>query len=407
VANKATTENEVSAEQAEKLKALEAVRLQIEKQFGQGSLMKLGTHADAAAIEVIPSGSILLDEALGIGGYPRGRIIEMYGPESSGKTTLALHAIAEAQKLGGIAAFIDAEHALDPQYAKNLGVNIDDLWLSQPDTGEQALEIAESLVRSGAVDIIVVDSVAALTPQAEIEGDMGDSHMGLQARLMSQALRKLTATIAKSKCILVFINQIRMKIGVMFGNPETTTGGNALKFYASVRLEIRRIESIDAKDAEDAIGNRVRVKVVKNKMAPPFRKAELDIYFGKGISAASSILDCAVKYNMIDKKGSWFTVGEEKVGQGKENAVAYIEQNPEFAHKIEHQLREKLFPGQVLKTKEGVPVKPDYMKPASAAKVPADAGVTVTAKGAAAAKTAATPEKTAEKPAKPMPEELF
>ena len=330
----------------EKLQALEAVRLQIDKQFGQGSLMKLGTHANAEGIEVIPSGSILLDEALGIGGYPKGRIIEMYGPESSGKTTLALHAIAEAQKQGGIAAFIDAEHALDPQYAKSLGVNIDDLYVSQPDTGEQALEICENLVRSGAIDIIVVDSVAAFTPQAEIEGEMGDSHMGLQARLMSQALRKLTAIIGKSNCIVVFINQIRMKIGVMFGNPETTTGGNALKFYASVRLEIRRVESIDSKTSEDAVGNRVRVKVVKNKVAPPFRKVELDIYFGKGISSAASLLDSAVKHGIIDKRGAWFTCGEEKVGQGKENAVAFIEQNPDFAAKVEKQIREIVFPNQ-------------------------------------------------------------
>ena len=330
----------------EKLQALEAVRLQIDKQFGQGSLMKLGTHANAEGIEVIPSGSILLDEALGIGGYPKGRIIEMYGPESSGKTTLALHAIAEAQKQGGIAAFIDAEHALDPQYAKSLGVNIDDLYVSQPDTGEQALEICENLVRSGAIDIIVVDSVAALPPKAEIEGEMGDSHMGLQARLMSQALRKLTAIIGKSNCIVVFINQIRMKIGVMFGNPETTTGGNALKFYASVRLEIRRVESIDSKTSEDAVGNRVRVKVVKNKVAPPFRKVELDIYFGKGISSAASLLDSAVKHGIIDKRGAWFTCGEEKVGQGKENAVAFIEQNPDFAAKVEKQIREIVFPNQ-------------------------------------------------------------
>ena len=330
----------------EKLQALEAVRLQIDKQFGQGSLMKLGTHANAEGIEVIPSGSILLDEALGIGGYPKGRIIEMYGPESSGKTTLALHAIAEAQKQGGIAAFIDAEHALDPQYAKSLGVNIDDLYVSQPDTGEQALEICENLVRSGAIDIIVVDSVAALTPQAEIEGEMGDSHMGLQARLMSQALRKLTAIIGKSNCIVVFINQIRMKIGVMFGNPETTTGGNALKFYASVRLELRRVDSIDSKTSEDAVGNRVRVKVVKNKVAPPFRKVELDIYFGKGISSAASLLDSAVKHGIIDKRGAWFTCGEEKVGQGKENAVAFIEQNPDFAAKVEKQIREIVFPNQ-------------------------------------------------------------
>ena len=346
-----TTETELPTDMSEKLKALEAARLQIEKQFGTGSLMKLGTAADVS-LDCIPSGSILLDEALGIGGYPRGRIIEMYGPESSGKTTLALHAIAEAQKLGGIAAFIDAEHALDPVYAKNLGVNIDELWVSQPDTGEQALEIAESLVRSGAVDIIVVDSVAALTPQAEIEGDMGDSHVGLQARLMSQALRKLTATIGKSKTILVFINQIRMKIGVMFGNPETTTGGNALKFYSSVRLEIRRIESIDAKGAEDAIGNRVRVKIVKNKVAPPFRKVELDIYFGKGVSATASLLDAAVKHGFIDKRGAWFTTETEKIGQGRENALAFLEQNPDFTKDLERKLREKIFPGQVIKQKD-------------------------------------------------------
>ncbi|MBO7419926.1 MAG: recombinase RecA [Spirochaetaceae bacterium] len=367
------------ADQSEKMKALEAARLQIEKQFGQGSLMKLGTRTDAAGIEVIPSGSILLDEALGIGGYPRGRIIEIYGPESSGKTTLALHAIAEAQKNGGIAAFVDAEHALDPVYAKNLGVDIDNLWVSQPDTGEQALDITEHLVRSGAVDIIVVDSVAALTPQAEIEGEMGDSHMGLQARLMSQALRKLTAIIGKSKCIVIFINQIRMKIGVMFGNPETTTGGNALKFYASVRLEVRRIESIDAKGAEDAVGNRVRVKVVKNKVAPPFRKVELDIYFGKGISAVSSILDAAVKHELIDKRGAWFAVGEEKIGQGRENAIQFLEDNADFRNDLEAKLRAKLFPGQVVskeapkkakpdadaKVSVGVPVKPDAEEPAA------------------------------------------
>lgn len=340
----------------EKLRAIEAAKLQIEKQFGQGALMKLGEKGDYSAIEVIPSGSIMLDEILGIGGYPRGRIIEMYGPESSGKTTLALHAIAEAQKLGGIAAFVDAEHALDPQYAKKLGVNIEDLWVSQPGNGEEALEITESLIRSGAVDIIVVDSVAALTPKAEIEGEMGDSHMGLQARLMSQALRKLTAIIGKSNSILIFINQIRMKIGVMFGNPETTTGGNALKFYSSVRLEIRRIESINVKGEEETVGNRVRVKVVKNKMAPPFRKTELDIYFGKGVSKEASLLDCAVKYNLIDKRGAWYTKGEIKIGQGHENAVAYMEQNPEFARETEKLLREKLFPGQILKDKDGNPV---------------------------------------------------
>ena len=349
----AKVEEKLPGEMSDKLKALEAARLQIEKQYGSGSLMKLGAKADSSGIDVIPSGSILLDEALGIGGYPRGRVVEMYGPESSGKTTLALHAVAEAQKLNGIAAFIDAEHALDPIYAKNLGVNIDELWVSQPDTGEQALEICENLVRSGAVDVIVVDSVAALTPQKEIEGEMGDSVMGLQARLMSQALRKLTAIVGKSKTLVIFINQIRMKIGIMFGNPETTTGGNALKFYSSVRLEIRRIESIDGKGDEDAIGNRVRVKVVKNKVAPPFRKVELDIYFGKGISSAASILDSAVKHGLVDKRGSWYTKGEEKVGQGKENAVAYVENNPEFKAELEEALRTMLFPGMVLRTKEG------------------------------------------------------
>ncbi len=359
---------DASVDKAEKLKALEAARLQIEKQYGQGSLMKLGDKRDTAGIEVIPSGSIMLDEALGIGGYPRGRIIEMYGPESSGKTTLALHAIAESQKLGGIAAFVDAEHALDPVYAKNLGVNTDELWLSQPDSGEQALEITEQLVRSGAVDIIVVDSVAALTPQKEIEGDMGDAQMGIQARLMSQALRKLTAIVGKSNCIIIFINQIRMKIGVMFGNPETTTGGQALKFYTSVRLEIRRIESIEGKGDEDAVGNRVRVKVVKNKVAPPFRRTELDIYFGKGISRCASILDSAVKHGIIDKRGAWFTQGETKVGQGHENAVLFLEQNPDYTIKIESQLREMLFPGQVIKAKDGKSLPADAKANKTAAK---------------------------------------
>lgn len=365
--------NEMPSGVDEKLKALEAARLQIEKQFGQGSLMKLGTAANAAGVEVIPSGSILLDEALGIGGYPKGRIIEIYGPESSGKTTIALHAIAEAQKLGGIAAFIDAEHALDPVYAKNLGVNIDELWVSQPDTGEQALEIAESLVRSGAVDIIVVDSVAALTPQAEIEGDMGDSHMGLQARLMSQALRKLTATIGKSNSILVFINQIRMKIGVMFGNPETTTGGNALKFYSSVRLEVRKVETFD-KGSDEAVGNKVRVKVVKNKVAPPFRKVEMDIIFGKGISYMGSLLDSAVKHELVEKRGAWFAYNEEKIGQGRDNAIAFLEQHPDIAAKLEKQIREKLFPGQKLvakvkdagKSGDASPVIPAEKKASSA-----------------------------------------
>jgi recombination protein RecA len=339
----------------EKEKALEAARLQIEKQFGAGSLIKLGNHDNAAGIEAVPSGSILLDEALGIGGYPRGRIIEIFGPESSGKTTLALHAIAEAQKLGGVAAFVDAEHALDPVYAKNLGVNIENLWVSQPDSGEQALEIAESLVRSGAVDVIVVDSVAALTPQAEIDGDMGDAQMGLQARLMSQAMRKLTAIIGKSRTILIFINQIRMKIGVFFGNPETTTGGNALKFYASIRVEVRRTETIEAGKDSDAIGNRVRVKVVKNKVAPPFRKAELEIMFGKGVSAAGSLLDAAVKYNIIDKKGAWFSYGEEKVGQGRESAREYLEQNTAFARELEEKLRKIIFPGREFPAQAAAP----------------------------------------------------
>ncbi|MDR1389708.1 MAG: recombinase RecA [Treponema sp.] len=327
----------------EKKKALEAARLQIEKQYGSGSFIRLGDHTNAAGIEVIPSGSMLLDEALGVGGYPRGRIIEIYGPESGGKTTLALHAVAEAQKLGGIAAFIDAEHALDPVYAKNLGVNIDELWVSQPDSGEQALEIADSLVRSGAVDVIVVDSVAALTPQAEIDGDMGDAHMGLQARLMSQALRKLTSTIGKSRTILIFINQIRMKIGIVFGNPETTTGGNALKFYSSVRLEVRRIETIEGGKDTDAVGNRIRVKVVKNKVAPPFRKAEMEIIFGKGISAIGSLLDAAVKHELIEKKGAWYNVGEEKIGQGRENAKIYLESNQNFTAEIEAKLRKLIF----------------------------------------------------------------
>jgi len=331
----------------DKKKALEAARLQIEKQYGAGSLMQLGTHARTSGIEIIPSGSILVDEALGIGGYPRGRIIEIFGPEAGGKTTMALHAIAEAQKLGGIAAFVDAEHALDPVYARNLGVDIDNLWISQPDTGEQALEITENLVRSGAVDIIVVDSVAALTPQAEIDGDMGDAQMGLQARLMSQAMRKLTAIIGKSKTLLIFINQIRMKIGMMFGNPETTTGGNALKFYSSVRLEVRRTETIEAGKDSDAVGNRVRVKVVKNKVAPPFRKAELEIIFGKGVSAIGSLLDAAIKYETIDKKGAWYAYGEEKIGQGRDNAKKFLEDNPAVAKEIEAKLRKLMFPDRM------------------------------------------------------------
>ena len=335
----------------EKVKALEAAKLQIEKQYGKGSLMKLGTGVDNSDIEIIPSGAVMLDAALGIGGYPKGRVVEVYGPESSGKTTLALHAIAECQKNGGIAAFVDAEHALDPIYARKLGVNTDELWVSQPDTGEQALEITESLIRSGAVDILVVDSVAALTPQAEIEGDMGDSHMGLQARLMSQALRKLTSIIHKSGACLIFINQIRMKIGVMFGNPETTTGGKALKFYSSVRLEVRKIETI-SKGSEDAIGNRVRVKISKNKVAPPFRRVELEIIFGKGISSTGSLLDAAIKHNIITKSGSWYSYGEERIGQGRDNAKSFLENNPDISTKIDGQVRKILFPERYAQNKE-------------------------------------------------------
>jgi len=352
----------------EKGKALEAAKLQIEKQFGKGSLMKLGDKDQNLEIDCVPSGSILLDAALGVGGYPKGRIIEIYGPESSGKTTLALHAIAEAQKAGGIAAFIDAEHALDPTYARNLGVNTDELWVSQPDTGEQALEITESLVRSGAVDIIVVDSVAALTPQAEIEGDMGDSHMGLQARLMSQALRKLTGIISKSGASLIFINQIRMKIGVMFGNPETTTGGNALKFYSSVRLEVRRIETI-SKGSDDAIGNKVRVKVVKNKVAPPFRKVEMEIIFGKGISASGSLLDAALNQELIQKSGSWYSFGEERIGQGRENAKTFLESNPDIFKNLEEKIRTILFSvEEPVKESESVSEEAESSAPAKPSK---------------------------------------
>ena len=326
-----------------KKEALEAARLQIDKEFGKGSLLKLGDNKDVLDVDIIPSGSILLDEALGVGGYPKGRIIEIYGPESSGKTTLALHAIAECQKKGGIAAFIDAEHALDPTYAKNLGVNIDDLWISQPDNGEQALEITERLVRSGAIDIIVVDSVAALTPQAEIEGDMGDSHVGLQARLMSQALRKLTGILAKSNTTIIFINQIRMKIGVMFGNPETTTGGNALKFYASVRMDVRRIESI-GKNQDELTGNRVRVKIVKNKVAPPFKKCEIDLMFGTGISKMGSLLDAAIKCNLIEKAGAWYSYKGEKIGQGRDKTLEYLQNNVDFQNELDAAVREILFP---------------------------------------------------------------
>ncbi len=321
---------------SEKMKALEAALGQIEKQFGKGSVMKLGEF-QAMNVEAIPTGSLSLDIALGIGGIPRGRIVEIYGPESSGKTTLALHMIAEAQKLGGEAAFIDAEHALDPVYAKHLGVNIDDLIVSQPDTGEQALEIAEALVRSGALDVIVIDSVAALVPKAEIDGDMGDSHIGLQARLMSQALRKLAGAISKSKSVIVFINQLREKVGVMFGNPETTAGGRALKYYASVRLDIRKIENI--KQDGEVTGNRARVKVVKNKVAPPFREAEFDIVYGKGISKEGNILDMAVTLDIIEKSGSWFSYNGDRIGQGRENVKKYLIDNPEVAKEVEEKIR--------------------------------------------------------------------
>ena len=329
----------------EKLKALDAAITHIEKAYGKGSVMKLGDSGANMNIETVPTGSISLDIALGLGGVPKGRIIEIYGPESSGKTTVALHMVVEVQKRGGIAGFIDAEHALDPVYAKNIGVDIDDLYISQPDNGEQALEITETMVRSGAVDIVIVDSVAALVPKAEIDGEMGDSHVGLQARLMSQALRKLTAVISKSNCMVIFINQLREKVGVMFGNPETTTGGRALKFYASVRMDVRRIETL--KLGGDVVGNRVRVKVVKNKIAPPFREAEFDIMFGKGISREGDILDLAVKENIVEKSGAWFAYNGAKIGQGRENAKLYLAANPVICGEIEEKVREKYgLPGE-------------------------------------------------------------
>ncbi len=327
----------MSNQNTEKMKALEAALGQIEKQFGKGSVMKLG-DVTAMEIEAIPTGALSLDIALGIGGIPRGRIVEVYGPESSGKTTLALHMIAEAQKMGGEAAFIDAEHALDPVYAKHLGVDIDNLIVSQPDTGEQALEITEALVRSGAIDVVVVDSVAALVPKAEIDGDMGDSHIGLQARLMSQALRKLAGVINKSKCVVIFINQLREKVGVMFGNPETTAGGRALKYYASVRLDIRKIENI--KQDGEVVGNRARVKVVKNKVAPPFREAEFDIVYGKGISKEGNILDIAVNLDIIEKSGSWFSYNGERIGQGRENVKRYLAENSKMKDEVEKKIRD-------------------------------------------------------------------
>lgn len=325
----------------DKLKALDAAIAQIEKQYGKGSVMKLGDNSANMNVETVPTGSLSLDIALGLGGLPKGRIIEVYGPESSGKTTVALHCVAEVQKRGGIAGFIDAEHALDPVYARNIGVDIDNLYISQPDCGEQALEITETMVRSGAVDIVVVDSVAALVPKAEIDGDMGDSHVGLQARLMSQALRKLTAVISKSNCIVIFINQLREKVGVMFGNPETTTGGRALKFYSSVRLDVRRTESL--KQGGEIVGNHVRVKVVKNKIAPPFREAEFDIMFGQGISREGDVLDLAVNAGIVNKSGAWYAYEGDKIGQGHENAKTYIHENPAFFDMLEAKVRDFYF----------------------------------------------------------------
>lgn len=322
----------------EKMKALDGALAQIEKQYGKGSVMKLGDSSTNMNVEAVPTGSLSLDIALGLGGVPKGRIVEVYGPESSGKTTVALHMVAEVQKNGGIAGFIDAEHALDPVYAKNIGVDIDNLYISQPDNGEQALEITETMVRSGAVDIVIVDSVAALVPKAEIDGDMGDSHVGLQARLMSQALRKLTAAISKSNCIVIFINQLREKVGVMFGNPETTTGGRALKFYSSVRLDVRRVEAL--KQGGEVVGNRTRIKVVKNKVAPPFREAEFDIMFGKGISKEGDVLDLAAALGIVQKSGAWYAYKESKIGQGRENAKQYLKDNPEVCAEVEQKVRE-------------------------------------------------------------------
>jgi recombination protein RecA len=331
-------------------RALAAALGQIEKQYGKGAIMRMGDDAGRKDVPVVSSGSLALDVALGIGGLPRGRVVEIYGPESSGKTTLTLHAVAEAQKAGGTAAFVDAEHALDPTYAENLGVNIDDLLISQPDTGEQALEITDMLVRSGAVDIVVVDSVAALTPKAEIEGEMGDSHVGLQARLMSQALRKLTANIKRTNCMVVFINQIRMKIGVMFGSPETTTGGNALKFYSSVRLDIRRIGAI--KRGDEAVGNETRVKVVKNKMAPPFKQALFEILYGEGISREGELIELGVEHGLVKKSGAWYSYGDDRIGQGKDNVRQFLKDNPDMAADIERKLREKLLPKSVAAAEE-------------------------------------------------------
>ena len=334
----------------DKLKALDAAISKLEKDFGKGAVMKLGDAGAHVSVETVPTGSLSLDIALGLGGVPKGRVIEVYGPESSGKTTVTLHMIAEVQKRGGIAGFIDAEHALDPVYAGNIGVDIDELYISQPDSGDQALEITETMVRSGAMDIIVVDSVAALVPKQEIEGDMGDSHVGLQARLMSQALRKLTPVISKSNCVVVFINQLREKVGVMFGNPETTTGGRALKFYASVRMDIRRIETL--KQGGEMVGNRVRVKVVKNKIAPPFKEAEFDIMFGKGISKEGDILDLAANVGIVNKSGAWYAYGDSKIGQGRENAKIYLTEHPEIMDEIEDKVRAHFHIGEVAEAEE-------------------------------------------------------
>ena len=336
---------------ADKNKALDAAVTQIERAFGKGSIMRMGAHAVNEQIDVIPSGSLGLDIALGVGGLPRGRIVEVYGPESSGKTTLALHAIAEAQKRGGTCAFIDAEHALDPTYARKLGVDVDNLLISQPDAGEQALEICDTLVRSGAIDVLVIDSVAALVPRAELEGEMGDTHVGLHARLMSQALRKLTGSVAKSNTMLIFLNQIRLKIGVMFGNPETTTGGNALKFYSSVRMDIRRIGAI--KNGEEVVGSQTRVKVVKNKVAPPFRETEFEIMYGTGISKEGELIELGVLHNMIEKSGSWYSYKGERIGQGKDNARTFLQQHAEIAKDIEQQIRAKLIPEKATMNRGG------------------------------------------------------
>lgn len=357
-------------ERDEKLKALDAAIGQIEKQYGKGAVMKLGDPTAQMNVETIPTGSLSLDVALGLGGIPKGRVIEIYGPESSGKTTVTLHMIAEVQKRGGIAGFIDAEHALDPVYAKNIGVDIDNLYISQPDNGEQAMEITETMVRSGAMDIVVVDSVAALVPKAEIDGDMGDSHMGLQARLMSQALRKLTAIISKSNCTVVFINQLREKIGVMFGNPETTTGGRALKFYASVRLDVRRIESL--KQGGEVIGNRTRVKVVKNKVAPPFKEAEFDIMFGEGISMVGDILDLAASIDVVNKSGAWYAYEGEKIGQGRENAKQYLKDNPAVCEAITQKVREHFGMDGVKKETEADTAKTTETKTTETKKSAAD-----------------------------------